>query len=65
MSALELYRFCEFFSCKLEVFFVSCYDFPKVRSEFPKDVTPEFKEKYLVKYFRQIRVPDLQDYILA
>ncbi len=63
MSALELYRFCEFFGCSLEDFFIGCYDFPKARSEFPKDVTPAYKEKYLVKYFRQITVPDLQDYI--
>jgi transcriptional regulator with XRE-family HTH domain len=63
MSALELYRFCEFFGCKLEDFFIGCYDFPKARSEFPKDVTPAYKEKYLIKYFRQITVPDLQDYL--
>jgi transcriptional regulator with XRE-family HTH domain len=63
MTALELYRFCEFFGCALEDFFIGIFDFRTVLSEFPKEVTPEFREKYLLQYFRQIRVPDVQNYI--
>lgn len=63
MSALELYRFCEFFGCKLEDFFIGVYDFRKVYSDFPKEVTPEYREKYLLKYFRQIKVTNVQDYL--
>lgn len=63
MTALELYRFCEYFGCALEDFFIGIFDFRTVLSEFPKDVTPEFREKYLLKYFRQIHVPDVQSYI--
>lgn len=63
MTAPELYRFCEFFECKFEDFFIGIFDFRKVLGEFPKEVTPEFREKYLLGYFRQIKVTEVQDYI--
>jgi len=63
MTALELYRFCEFFGCALEDFFIGIFDFRTVLSDFPKNITPQFREKYLLKHFRQIRVPDVQNYI--
>lgn len=63
MTALELYRFCEYFACPLEDFFIGIFDFRTVLREFPKNVTPEFREKYLLTYFRQIKVPEVQDYI--
>lgn len=63
MTALELYRFCEFFNCPLEDFFIGVYDFRKVYNDFPKDVTPAYREKYLLKYFRQIKVTNVQDYL--
>lgn len=63
MTTLELYNFCEFFHCPLEDFFVGIYDFRQLYSDFPKEITPEHREKYLLKYFREIRVESVQDYI--
>ncbi len=64
MTAQELYSFCEFFHCKFEDFFIGLYDCSTIYSgDFPRTITPEFREKYLLKYFRLIKVTNAQDHL--